>query len=42
LGCLLLLLVRGALSMLNTQSRVPTTASGVDGDCDTARWHRNV
>lgn len=28
-GCVLLLLVRGALSMLNTESRVPTTTSGV-------------
>lgn len=28
-GCVLLLLIRGALSMLNTESRVPTTTSGV-------------
>jgi hypothetical protein len=28
-GCVLLLLVRGALSMLDTQSRLPTTTSGV-------------
>jgi len=28
-GCVLLLLIRGALSMLNPESRVPTTTSGV-------------
>jgi len=28
-GCVLLLLIRGALSMLDTESRVPTTTSGV-------------
>jgi len=28
-GCVLLLLIRGTLSMLNTESRVPTTTSGV-------------
>lgn len=27
-GCVLLLLIRGALSMLHTESRVPTTISG--------------
>lgn len=28
-GCVLLLLIRGALSTLHTESRVPTTTSGV-------------
>ncbi len=28
-GCVLLLLIRGALSMLHTEYRVPTTTSGV-------------